>query len=156
MNYPVWPDSGVSYPRTLLNSGSMRSLPPPPPPTGNGGTHGNSNGNDDGSKCPPKYATPGVVEQRAAAVAAAAAAAAAAASGSSGRLGEECAGARGQGSVSDKYAPLSSFTDDDSLLKVNSGITILEWPELNFLCLFAGGYPFLERRRSRTPLRAIG
>ena len=120
MNYPVWPDSGVSYPRTLLNSGSMRSLPPPPPPTGNGGTHGNSNGNDDGSKCPPKYATPGVVEQRAAAVAAAAAAAAAAASGSSGRLGEECAGARGQGSVSDKYAPLSSFTDDDSLLKVKS------------------------------------
>jgi len=36
MNYPVWPDSGVGYPRTLLNSGSgrgrtlpVRAVPPP-------------------------------------------------------------------------------------------------------------------------------
>jgi len=57
MNYPVWPDSGVGYPRTLLNSGGMRSLPPPPPPPtaddkcgGGGGGGGSGGGSGGGAK----------------------------------------------------------------------------------------------------------
>lgn len=106
MNYPVWPDS-ASYSRSLLGNGTgMRSSLVP---------GAQQAGGED--KCAPanKYAAsngPG------------------AGSGDAQRTsrmggGEECGSAatgpaRGhQLAAADKYAPLSSFVDDDSMLKVS-------------------------------------
>lgn len=113
MNYPVWPDSGVAYPRTLLNN--MRSLPAPPV------SSSASHNQEDGNKCPPKYSLSGTDPQRTATAAAAAAAAAAATAVVSSRLNnDDCASGRGQVGSAEKYASLSSYSEDDSLLKVRS------------------------------------
>ena len=108
MNYPVWPDSGVGYPRTLLNSGGMRSLPLPPPPasanddgsgkcvSGGPGKYANANGNGSGNG---GGAGGGGGDQRSSAP------------GGSSRLNDE--GPRGQ-------LPPSNYNDDESLLKVSS------------------------------------
>jgi hypothetical protein len=150
MNYPVWPDSaGVAgYSRTLLGQGGggMRSSlappPPPPPPAptqpGSAGTGGADEGGNNTNKCnPPKYnvtngGTDPTTIQRSANHHSSSSAAGGSSSSSAARLnnGDDCGSGGGGGSgggarghqlpSADKYAPLSSFTDDDSLLKVNS------------------------------------
>jgi hypothetical protein len=143
MNYPVWPDSaGVAgYSRTLLGQGGggMRSslAPPPPPPPAAPSSAGTA---DEGgtNKCnPPKYnvtngGTDPTTIQRSANHHSSSSAAGGSSSSSAARLnnGDDCGSSGGGGSgggarghqlpSADKYAPLSSFTDDDSLLKVNS------------------------------------
>lgn len=142
MNYPVWPDSaGVAgYSRTLLgqSGGGMRSSlappPPPPPPAAAGsGTVAGDEGGSNTNKCnPPKYnvtnGTDPSIQRSANHHSSSSAAGGSSSSAARLNNGDDCGnggsnggGARGhQLPSADKYAPLSSFTDDDSLLKVNS------------------------------------